>query len=54
MKLAAAEAIANLARDGDLVPNALDKRVHDQVAAAVKGAAESSGIARPERATRDL
>jgi malate dehydrogenase (oxaloacetate-decarboxylating) len=54
MKLAAAEAIASLARDGDLVPNALDKRVHDQVAAAVKGAAESSGIARPERATRDL
>jgi malate dehydrogenase (oxaloacetate-decarboxylating) len=54
MKLAAAEAIANLARDGDLVPNALDKRVHDQVAAAVKGAAEASGIARPERATRDL
>ncbi|HUA03850.1 MAG TPA: NAD(P)-dependent oxidoreductase [Solirubrobacteraceae bacterium] len=54
MKLAAAEAIANLAKDGDLVPNALDKRVHDEVSAAVKAAAEVSGIARPERATGDL
>ena len=54
MKLAAAEAIANLAKDGELVPNALDKRVHDEVAAAVKAAAEVSGIARPERATGDL
>jgi malate dehydrogenase (oxaloacetate-decarboxylating) len=54
MKLAAADAIAELATDGDLVPNALDRRVHDAVAAAVKGAAERSGIARPERATSDL
>jgi len=54
MKLAAAEAIANLAKDGELVPNALDKRVHDEVAAAVKAAAEVSGIARPERATGGL
>jgi len=54
MKLAAAEAIANLAKDGELVPNALDKRVHDEVAAAVKAAAEVSGIARPERAAGDL
>jgi len=54
MKLAAAEAIAHLARDGELVPDALDKRVHDQVSAAVKAAAEVSGIARPERATSDL
>jgi len=54
MKLAATEAIANLAKDGELVPDALDKRVHDEVAAAVKAAAEVSGIARPERATGDL
>jgi malate dehydrogenase (oxaloacetate-decarboxylating) len=54
MKLAAADAIAELAKDGDLVPNALDKRVHDAVAAAVRGAAERSGISRPERATSDL
>jgi malate dehydrogenase (oxaloacetate-decarboxylating) len=54
MKLAAAEAIANLARDGELVPDALDKRVHDEVAAAVKAAAEVSGIARPERANTEL
>jgi malate dehydrogenase (oxaloacetate-decarboxylating) len=54
MKLAAAEAIANLAKDGELVPDALDKRVHDEVAAAVRAAAEASGIARPERANTEL
>jgi malate dehydrogenase (oxaloacetate-decarboxylating) len=54
MKLAAARAIADLAHDGELVPNALDHRVHDAVAAAVKEAAASSGIARPEHATTEL
>jgi malate dehydrogenase (oxaloacetate-decarboxylating) len=54
MKLAATEAIANLAKDGELVPDALDKRVHEEVAAAVKAAAEVSGIARPERANTEL
>jgi malate dehydrogenase (oxaloacetate-decarboxylating) len=54
MKLAAADAIATLAKDGELVPNALDKHVHDSVAAAVRGAAERSGIDRPERANPDL
>ncbi len=54
MKLAAADAIAALAKDGELVPNVLDRGVHDAVAAAVKDAAERSGIARPERATTDL
>jgi malate dehydrogenase (oxaloacetate-decarboxylating) len=49
MKLAAADAIAELATDGELVPNALDKGVHEAVAEAVKGAAVRSGIARPER-----
>ena len=54
MKLAAALAIAELAQDRELVPNALDHRVHDAVAAAVKEAAMSSGIARPDHATTDL
>src|SRR5205085_4573774 len=48
MKLAAAGAIAELAPPGELVPNALDQRVHDAVAAAVRSAAERSGVARPE------
>ena len=54
MKLAAAQAIAELAGDGELVPNALDHRVHDAVAEAVRQAAVESGIARPERATTEL
>jgi malate dehydrogenase (oxaloacetate-decarboxylating) len=54
MKLAAARAIAELARDGELVPNALDHQVHDAVAEAVKTAAGASGIARPEHATTEL
>src|SRR5262249_35850639 len=53
-KLAAARAIADLAHDGELVPNALDQQVHDAVAHAVKGAAIESGIARPEHATTEL
>jgi malate dehydrogenase (oxaloacetate-decarboxylating) len=52
MKLAAAGAIADLATDGELVPNVLDQRVHDAVAAAVREAAERSGAARPEFATQ--
>jgi malate dehydrogenase (oxaloacetate-decarboxylating) len=54
MMLAAANAIAELARDGELVPNALDQRVHDAVAEAVKSAASTSGIARPDHATTEL
>jgi malate dehydrogenase (oxaloacetate-decarboxylating) len=54
MKLAAARAIADLASDGELVPNALDRNVHDAVAKAVKEAAEESGVARPEFATAGL
>ncbi len=54
MKLAAAHAIAALAHDDELVPNALDQRVHDAVAAAVREAAERSGVARPELATAGL
>ena len=51
MKLAAAQAIAELARGDELVPNALDQAVHEAVAEAVTKAAAASGIARPERAT---
>ncbi len=54
MKLAAARAIAELAADRELVPKALDQRVHDAVAEAVRAAASSSGIARPEHATTEL
>src|SRR5207248_6817647 len=54
MKLAAAHAIAELARDRELVPDALDQRVHDAVAEAVKIAATRSGIARPDHATSAL
>jgi malate dehydrogenase (oxaloacetate-decarboxylating) len=54
MKLAAARAIAEKASDGELVPNALDRGVHDAVAEAVKHAAEESGVARPEFATAGL
>jgi malate dehydrogenase (oxaloacetate-decarboxylating) len=54
MKLAAARAIAALATGDDLVPDALDQHVHDAVAAAVRDAAEGSGVARPEAATSGL
>jgi malate dehydrogenase (oxaloacetate-decarboxylating) len=54
MKLAAARAIANLAGDDELVPDALAQHVHDAVAKAVREAAEESGVARPELATADL
>lgn len=54
MKLAAAHALADLARDRELVPNVLDRSVHEAVAAAVRSAATASGIARPERAVIDL
>jgi malate dehydrogenase (oxaloacetate-decarboxylating) len=52
MKLAAARAIADLAPEGELVPNVLSQDVHDAVAAAVREAAERSGVARPERAAQ--
>jgi malate dehydrogenase (oxaloacetate-decarboxylating) len=54
MKLAAAHAIAELATGEELVPNALDQNVHDSVAKAVREAATSSGVARPELATAGL
>ena len=54
MKLAAARAIADLTSEGELVPDALDQRVHDSVAAAVAEAASASGVARPELAVAGL
>jgi hypothetical protein len=40
--MAAADAIAQLAKGDELVPDPLDKSVHERVTAAVKGAAEES------------
>jgi malate dehydrogenase (oxaloacetate-decarboxylating) len=54
MKLAAAMAIADMAEGDELVPDALDQRVHDAVANAVQEAAERSGAARPELAAIGL
>jgi malate dehydrogenase (oxaloacetate-decarboxylating) len=54
MKLAAARVIADHAREDQLVPDALDRRVHDAVAEAVRSAALDSGAARPDVATAGL
>jgi malate dehydrogenase (oxaloacetate-decarboxylating) len=54
MKLAAARAIAELTEESELVPDALDPKVHESVAAAVADAARSEGLARPERAPAGL
>jgi malate dehydrogenase (oxaloacetate-decarboxylating) len=54
MKLAAARAIAALTNESELVPDALDPAVHEQVAAAVNEAARSEGLARPERVPAGL
>jgi len=54
MKLAAARAIAELAEDDELVPDALDQHVHDAVAKAVREAAERTGLGRPELAAAGL
>jgi malate dehydrogenase (oxaloacetate-decarboxylating) len=54
MKLAAARAIADLTHESELVPDALDPSVHEQVARAVIDAATRTGVARPERAPAGL
>ncbi len=46
MKIAAAKAVADLADEGDLVPNILDLDVHKQVASAVEQAALKTGVVR--------
>jgi malate dehydrogenase (oxaloacetate-decarboxylating) len=48
MYLAAAEAIARLAQDEEVVPDSLDPRVHLSVAKAVAKAAVRTGVARVE------
>ncbi|TLZ29462.1 MAG: NAD-dependent malic enzyme, partial [Gammaproteobacteria bacterium] len=45
MLMAAADAIAALARGDELVPDPLDKALHEQVAAAVRAAAEPTAPA---------
>ena len=54
MKLAAAEIIAELASGDELIPDALDPNVHEQVAEAVREAAIESGVARLDRAPAGL
>ncbi len=54
MKLAATHALAELAEEGQLVPDALQQRVHDAVTEAVREAAERSGAARPELSAAGL
>ena len=54
MKLAAARAIAAETEASELVPDALDPRVHERVAEAVAAAAEEEGLARPERTPAGL
>ena len=46
MKIAAAKAVADLADEGDLVPNILDLGVHKHVASAVEQAALKTGVVR--------
>ncbi len=46
MKIAAAKKIAEFAVEGDLVPNILDRRIHEAVAEAVERAALQTGVVR--------
>ncbi|QIN84011.1 NAD-dependent malic enzyme [Rubrobacter tropicus] len=54
MKLAAAEALADLTQESELVPDALDPKVHERVSTAVRDAAVESGAARMDRAPMGL
>jgi malate dehydrogenase (oxaloacetate-decarboxylating) len=54
MKLAAAETIAELATEAELVPDALDPNVHERVSDAVRSAAIESGVAHLDRAPMGL
>ncbi len=54
MKLAAAETLASLAKGSELVPEALDRSVHEAVAEAVKNAAVESGVAHLDHAPAGL
>jgi malate dehydrogenase (oxaloacetate-decarboxylating) len=52
MKRAAAWALAGLTVESELVPDVLDRGVHEAVAQAVRQAAVDSGVADPERASQ--
>src|ERR671917_58474 len=54
MKLAAAEAIADLTHESELVPDALDPKVHERVSIAVRDAAIEGGTAQMDRAPAGL
>ncbi|HET7478969.1 MAG TPA: NAD(P)-dependent oxidoreductase [Rubrobacteraceae bacterium] len=54
MKLAAAEAIAGLATESELVPDVLNPDVHERVATAVRDAAIKSGVARLDQVPSGL
>ena len=54
MKRAAAWALAGLTLESELVPDVLDRGVHDAVAEAVRVAAIQSGVAEPSRAPTHL
>jgi malate dehydrogenase (oxaloacetate-decarboxylating) len=54
MKLAAATRIADLTEESELVPDAMDRRVHEAVADAVADAAKDEGLDRPERVPEGL
>jgi malate dehydrogenase (oxaloacetate-decarboxylating) len=54
MKLAAAHAIAEIAQEAELVPDVLDRSVHDTVATAVYDAAVAGGVAHTDRAPAGL
>jgi malate dehydrogenase (oxaloacetate-decarboxylating) len=54
MKRAAAWALAGLTVESELVPDVLDREVHESVAQAVRQAAVDSGAANPARASAQL
>ncbi|MDQ4128359.1 MAG: NAD-dependent malic enzyme [Actinomycetota bacterium] len=54
MKLAAAQTIADLTSEAELVPDALDPNVHERVSEAVRNAAVESGVAHLDRAPMGL
>ena len=54
MKLAAADAIADLTHESELVPDALDPNVHERVATAVRDAAIEDGAAHMHKAPAGL
>ena len=54
MKRAAAWALAGLTVASELIPEVLDRKVHEVVTEAVRQAAVESGVANPERISADF